>query len=52
VLIVAGMMCDVVDGRVNKVYVYGLPAMLVLQVWATCLERVNPGGGVPRRKRF
>ncbi len=43
VLIVAGMMRDlVVDGRVNKVYVYGFPAMIVLQAWATYLERVNP----------
>jgi len=43
VLIVAGILCDlVVDGRVNKVYVYGFPAMIVLQAWATYLERVNP----------
>jgi FtsH-binding integral membrane protein len=42
-LIVAGMLCDVVvDGRVNKVYVYGFPAMIVLQAWSTYLERVNP----------
>ena len=43
VLIVAGILCDfVVDGRINKVYVYGFPAMIVLQAWATYLERVNP----------
>jgi hypothetical protein len=31
-LIVAGRLCDVVvDGRVNKVYIYGFPAMIVLQ---------------------
>lgn len=43
VLIVAGILCDlVVDGRVNKVYAYGLPAMMILQAWATYLERVSP----------
>lgn len=43
VLIVAGMLRDlVVDGRVNKVYLYVFPAMVVLQVWATYLQRVNP----------
>jgi hypothetical protein len=43
VLIVAGVLRDlVVDGRVNKVYVYGFPAIIVLQAWATYLERVNP----------
>jgi hypothetical protein len=42
-LIVIGMLRDlVVDGRVNKVYVYGFPAMILLQAWATYLERVNP----------
>ena len=43
VLIVAGMLRDlVVDGRVNGVYLYVFPAMIVLQAWATYLERVNP----------
>ena len=43
VLIVAGMMRDlVVDGRVNRVYLYVFPAIIVLQAWATYLERVDP----------
>jgi hypothetical protein len=43
-LIVAGMLCDwVVDGRVNKIYIYVFPAMIALQAWATYLERANPG---------
>lgn len=43
VLIVAGMLRDlVVDGRVNRVYLYILPPMIVLQSWATYLARVNP----------
>jgi len=43
VLIVAGMSRDmVVDGRVNRVYLYVFPAMILLQAWATYLERVNP----------
>jgi uncharacterized membrane protein len=43
VLIVSGMLRDlVVDGRVNRVYLYVFPAMIVLQVWATYLERVDP----------
>jgi len=43
VLIVAGMLRDfAVDGRVNRIYLYVLPVMIVLQVWATYLERVNP----------
>lgn len=43
VLIMAGMLRDwVVDGRVNKIYLYVFPAMIVLQVWATYLERTNP----------
>lgn len=43
VLIVAGMLRDVVvDGRVNRSYQYVFPAMIVLQAWATYLERVNP----------
>jgi len=42
-LIVAGMLRDlVVDGRVNRVYLYVFPAMMVLQALATYLERVNP----------
>jgi len=42
-LIVAGMLRDlIVDGRVNKVYLYVLPPMIVLQAWATYLERMNP----------
>jgi hypothetical protein len=40
---VAGMLRDfAVDGRVNRIYLYVLPVMIVLQVWATYLERVNP----------
>jgi hypothetical protein len=43
VLIVAGVSRDVVvDGRVNKVYLYVLPVMIVLQAWATYLKRANP----------
>ena len=43
VLIVAGMLRDrVVDGRVNRVYLYVFPAMIALQALATYLERVNP----------
>ena len=43
VLIVAGILRDLlVDGRVNRVYLYVFPAMIVLQAWATYLERVNP----------
>ena len=35
--------CDmIVDGRVNQVYRYVFPAILVLQALATDLERVNP----------
>lgn len=42
-LIVLGMLRDlVVDGRVNKVYFYALPAMIVLQTLATYLWRGNP----------
>jgi hypothetical protein len=42
-LIVAGMLRDrVVDGRVNRVYLYVFPAMIGLQALATYLERVNP----------
>jgi hypothetical protein len=44
VLIVAGVLRDlVVEGRVNKVYVYVVPIIVVMQTWATYLERVNPG---------
>jgi hypothetical protein len=44
VLIVAGVLRDlIVDGRVNKVYHYVFPAIIVLQALATYLERVNPG---------
>jgi hypothetical protein len=43
VLIVAGMLRDlVVDGRVNRVYLYVLPAIIVLQSVATYLKLVNP----------
>ena len=43
VLIAAGMLRDlIVDGRVNKVYVYGFPSLIVLQAWATYLQRANP----------
>jgi len=42
-LIVLGMMRDwIVDGRVNKVYLYALPAMIVLQNFAIYLWRANP----------
>ncbi len=43
VLIVAGILRDlVIDRRVNKVYLYVFPTMIVLQAWATYLERLNP----------
>jgi FtsH-binding integral membrane protein len=43
VLLVAGMLRDwIVDGRVNKIYLYVFPAMVVLQGWATYLQRVDP----------
>jgi hypothetical protein len=42
-LIVAGMLRDViVDGRVNRIYRYAFPAVIVLQAGATYLERMNP----------
>lgn len=42
-LIVLGMARDlVVDGRVHKVYLYALPAMIVVQSVAMYLWRVNP----------
>jgi hypothetical protein len=43
-LIVFGMVRDwVVDGRVHKVYLYALPAIVVLQSLAIYTWRVNPG---------
>jgi hypothetical protein len=42
-LIVLGMARDwVVDGRVHKVYLYALPAMIVVQSFAIYAWRVNP----------
>ena len=42
-LIVLGMVRDwVVDGRVHKVYLYALPAMIALQSLAIYVWRVNP----------
>ena len=42
-LIVLGMTRDwIVDGRINKVYLYALPAMIVLQNLAIYLWRGNP----------
>jgi hypothetical protein len=43
-LIVLGMLRDrAVDGRVHKVYLYALPAMIVVQSLAVYAWRVNPG---------
>jgi hypothetical protein len=43
VLVVAGILRDLVlDGRINRIYLYVFPAMIVLQALATYLERVNP----------
>jgi hypothetical protein len=43
VLIVAGMSRDLmVDGRINRAYLYAFPAITALQAWATYLERTNP----------
>lgn len=43
-LIVAGILRDlVVDGRVNKIYRYAFPAMIVLQAAANYIELANPG---------
>jgi len=43
VLIVLGMLRDlIVDGRVNKIYAYGFPAIIVLQSLSTYLQRGNP----------
>jgi hypothetical protein len=42
-LIVAGMARDwYVDGRINKVYLYALPPLIVLQTLAVYAWRVNP----------
>lgn len=42
-LVVAGILRDlVVDGRVNRVYLYVFPAMVVLQALAMYLKRMNP----------
>ena len=42
-LILLGMLRDwVVEGRVHKVYLYALPAILVLQIFAIYTWRVNP----------
>jgi len=32
----------IVDGRVNRIYLYVVPAMTLLQGLATHLERANP----------
>lgn len=43
VLIAAGVLRDLmVDGRVNRVYRYGFPAIIALQALAAYLERLNP----------
>lgn len=43
VLIVLGVLRDLlVEGRVNRVYHYVFPAIIVLQALATYLERANP----------
>jgi len=43
VLVVAGVLRDlVVEGLVNRIYLYVFPAMIVLQALATYLERMNP----------
>jgi hypothetical protein len=43
VLIMAGVLRDmIVDGRINRIYHYVFPAIIVLQASATYLERVNP----------
>jgi hypothetical protein len=43
-LIVLGMARDwVVDGRVHRVYLYALPAMIVVQSLAIYTWRINPG---------
>jgi hypothetical protein len=43
VLIVAGILRDLlIDRRINRIYRYVFPAMIVLQARAMYLERVNP----------
>jgi len=45
-LILLGMARDsLVDGRVHKVYLYALPAMIVIQSFAIYLWRVNSDAG-------
>ena len=42
-LILAGILRDlIVDARINRVYLYAVPSMLVLQIFSTYLQRVNP----------
>jgi len=42
-LILLGMLRDrIVDGRVSKVYLYALPAIIVIQAFATYTWRINP----------
>lgn len=42
-LIASGIVRDlIVDARINKVYLYAFPSVLVLQAWATYLQQVNP----------
>ena len=42
-LIVAGMLRDlIVDGRVNKVYLYVLPPLIVGQILTVYMWRANP----------
>jgi hypothetical protein len=43
-LVALGMLRDwMVDGRVHKVYLYALPAMIVIQSLAIYTWRINPG---------
>ena len=42
-LIALGMARDlIVDGRVHKVYLYALPVIIVVQIFAVCTWRVDP----------
>lgn len=42
-LIVAGMLRDlIVDGRINKIYLYAFPCMAVLQAVSLYLQKINP----------
>ena len=42
-LIVGGIVRDlIVDSRINRIYLYAFPAMIVLQAFCTYLQRVNP----------